>query len=69
MKYFSLVGSYFGGIKIKGHWVRVHDLNRIDKIGWDRHQGPLTPAMAASLKQQSTRADVMFPSLKKGESK
>ena len=51
MKYFSLTGSYEGGIKLNGRWTRAQNLNKIDKTGWERHQGPLTPAMAACLRE------------------
>lgn len=50
MKYFSLTGSYEGGIKLRGRWVHVTDLNKVDKAGWTRIMiGDLTPAMASCL--------------------
>ncbi len=65
MKYFSLVGSYSGGVLIGRRWVRVKDLNRIDKAGWERHQGPLTPAMSRCLKGYVMSAEALFPDLAK----
>lgn len=50
-KYFALVGSYEGGIKIGHTWYRATDLNHVNKQGWQRHQGPLTPAQARCLRQ------------------
>lgn len=61
MKYFSLVGSYEGGVLYHGKWIRVQDLNKIDKRGWERHQGPLTAAQAKALLQNAINAIELFP--------
>ena len=49
MKYFSLVGSYEGGVRLGRRWIRAQNLNLIDKTGWERLQGPITAAMARCL--------------------
>ena len=59
IEYFSMVGSYRGGIKLHGRWVSVCELNRIDKTGWKRHQGPLTAAQQRALRQKPIRAEVI----------
>jgi hypothetical protein len=51
IKYFSFVGSYEGGIKIKNQWVHAVNLNYINKSKWKRHQGSLTPAMSRCLRE------------------
>ncbi len=61
MKYFSYVGSYRGAVRLKGRWVPVTDLNRIDKTDWVRHQGPPTPAMQRALRGQPINACDLFP--------
>ena len=63
MLYFSFVGSYSGGIKISGKWVRVSDLNRIDKSGWERIK-PSDTVRNQIREQKSVRADVLFPTRK-----
>lgn len=64
MYYFTFVGSYDGAVKIRGHWVRVVELNRINKTGWSRHQGPISPAMARAVREQPpTKAVDLFPHL------
>lgn len=51
-KYFSYVGSYEGAIQVNEKWVRVKNLNHINKTGFDRHQGPPTKQIEAALKQK-----------------
>jgi hypothetical protein len=57
VKYFSLTGSFEGGMKIRGRWVYVTDLSHVDKTGWERIMtGDMTPAMAGCLKCASITA-------------
>jgi len=58
-----MVGSYDGLIRYThSSWVRIKELNRIDKHDWIRWQGPPTPAMERALKSgMSFRATDMFP--------
>jgi hypothetical protein len=66
VKYYSFVGSYDGAVKIKRRWTRVVELNRIDKTGWDRVQGPCPEAVAHAVKTQPPqKATVLFPHLVK----
>ena len=51
--YFSYVGSYEGAVKVNGKWVRVKNLNYIDKTGWNRHNGPATRAIENALKSST----------------
>lgn len=64
MRYFTFVGSCDGAIKIGRRWVRAVELNRIDKTGWKRWQGPASPAIAKAIKSQPpTQAAELFPGL------
>ncbi len=61
--YFSEVGSYRGCVLMRGRWVSVKDLNKINKRGWKRHQGPATNAMQSAMLHQPLRAEQLFPHL------
>ena len=64
--YYSSVGSYDGAIKIGRKWVRAVELNRIDKTGWNRRQGPMNAAIAKAIKSQPPMQAVeLFPGLAK----
>ena len=66
IQYFTFVGSYDGAIKIKGRWVRASQLNRIDKTGWDRWQGPPSPAIIKAIEAgPPAPAHELFPKLKR----
>lgn len=62
--YFSWVGSYNGAVKIKGKWIAVKDLNRIDKSDWQRWQGPPSKEIVVALKEKPIKADELFPKRK-----
>lgn len=65
MKYFSLVGSYDGAILKNNRWIRVKNLNQIDKTEWKRHQGPATLAIARAIGRPiAIEAAVLFSDLK-----
>lgn len=49
VKYYSLVGSYEGCVLMHKEWVRVQDLNKLDKTNWKRHQGLATRPMVKAL--------------------
>lgn len=51
--YYTPPGSYDGLVKIQGRWRRVNELNRIDKTGWVRWQGPPTRAMLKALRSET----------------
>jgi hypothetical protein len=60
-KYYTAPGSYNGAIKCRGMWLRFEELNRIDKTGWQRWQGPPSKAITNILKNGiNFRADVVF---------
>jgi len=62
IKYFTYAGSYFGAVKVHGRWLRIKHLNRIDKTGWDRHQGPPNGSMMIALRHgQLFDARKIFP--------
>jgi len=62
IRYYTPPGSYDGLIKVGGVWQRVKGLNRIDKDGWKRWQGPPTLAMERALKSKVMwSADALFP--------
>lgn len=70
MTYFVYIGSFDGAVKIKGRWVRAIELNRIDKTGWTRWQGPPSPAITRATKTQPpTPAWELFPDLRIAERK
>jgi len=48
LDYFSLTGSYEGGVKINGKWQRAKNLNYVDKRTWRRIE---TGAMTSSMKK------------------
>jgi hypothetical protein len=62
VKYFTFVGSYDGAVKIKGHWVRCVELNRIDKTGWERVH-PTPAALKAARERPAHNAQELFGSL------
>jgi len=68
MLYYSRVGSYDGAVKLRGRWVRVVGLNRIDKTGWHRVSGPPSLRIAMAMAEQpAVQAKEIFPELiKKG---
>lgn len=47
--YYSRVGSYDGAVKIKGRWIPVKGLNRINKSGWHRVSGPPSEAIVQAM--------------------
>ena len=53
-KYFSFVGSYEGLIKTCCGWTAVKELNRINKDGWIRWQGPMSNSMSKAWNQRSS---------------
>lgn len=60
-EYYSEVGSYSGVIKKYGTWLAVTDLNRIDKTGMQRWQGPPSKAISKAMKEQiPIRADLLL---------
>ena len=62
MTYYSYVGSYDGAVKLAGGWVRVVELNRIDKTGWTRWNGPPSAAIVkATRTQPAMQATDLFP--------
>lgn len=62
--YYAPYGSYDGTIKIQGQWIRATGLNRINKTGWIRWQGPPSETIILALKnQKSTSAVELFPDL------
>ena len=62
--YYSPVGSYDGVVKWQGSWIRVSGLNRINKNGWTRWQGPPSKAICKAMRYQySIRVDLLFPEL------
>lgn len=65
MLYFVYIGSFDGAVKIKGRWVRVNGLNRIDKAGWTRFSGPPTTGISkATRTQKPVEAWDLFPELR-----
>lgn len=63
-KYFSYVGSYEGAVEIKGKWIRIKNLNYIEKTDWIRHQGPPTKKIELALKDSTVYdARDLFPYL------
>lgn len=63
-KYYTPPGSYDGLIKIKRQWVRAKELNRIDKTGWVRWQGPPSDRMRKVLQGSVVLgARELFPNL------
>jgi len=59
--YYSEVGSYRGTVKKYGMWIAVKDLNRIDKTGMQRWQGPPSKAISTAMKEQiPIRADLLL---------
>lgn len=64
MLYYSRIGSFDGAVKIGGRWIRAIELNRIDKTGWKRWQGPPSPALARAMREQPPiQAAALFPDL------
>ncbi len=60
--YYTAPGSYDGLIKFKGKWIRVTELNRINKTGWTRWQGPPNQSMQKALKSLHVQtASSTFP--------
>jgi len=60
--YYTPPGSYDGAVKVKNKWIRVRELNRIDKTGWQRWMGPPSSAIEKCMKEtKSIRADQRFP--------
>lgn len=55
-KYYSMIGSHEGAIKIGRAWIHVTDLNRIDKSGWIRWQGPPSEALTKAMREKSITA-------------
>lgn len=61
-KYYTPPGSYDGCVRIKTQWYRVTALNRIDKTGWVRWQGPPSRKMDEALKCcMAFESTVLFP--------
>ncbi len=64
--YYTPYGSYDGCVKIGGRWLRTSELNKIDKTGWVRWQGPPSPAMVKALREQPpVPATDRFPGLRR----
>lgn len=63
IKYFSLTGSYEGGIKLEGVWYHVSDLNLIDKSAFEKIDfGSMRPSVVERcLKKTIIPAYEMFP--------
>ena len=60
--YYTPPGSYNGLVKINGNWRKVNGLNRIDKDGWTRWQGPPSIIMEDILNHADfTYAVLLFP--------
>jgi len=68
-RYFSLIGSYEGVIKVRvglnQRWVHVTDMNRIDKTGWVRWQGPASKRISEVLREPSVKACTLVTNLNK----
>ena len=65
-KYYTPPGSYDGLVQvskkwIKAGWLRCSELNRIDKKGWTRYQGPPNSIMCQCLKAKSIKSTKAFP--------
>jgi len=61
-KYYTPPGSYDGLVRLFSGWARVTELNRIDKTGWIRWQGPPSEAMRQALRMDRfMRAPERFP--------
>lgn len=64
--YYHVIGLDDGLVKLGGRWLRVTGLNRIDKTGWVRWQGPPTRAMEKALREQPpVPATERFPGLRR----
>ena len=56
-KYYTPVGSYHGALKFKGKWVRVKNLNYLDKSKLTRWTGPPSPAIIKALDCKKIKFD------------
>jgi hypothetical protein len=62
-EFHSEIGSWRGAIKKGGRWISVKDLNRVQKTGWVRYQGPPSPALEKAMNQPPVDAVVVVKAM------